>query len=107
MTDSNNVPFLAGAFKASISPLVAEQYRVTALRVKTNKSGERVIVDPAYTTAQYVSLPLIRTFLFLFIKTLLLLQSTSLIEYAPYFPLGSTCGSTYSSMLAPSLAQLE
>lgn len=45
-------PIIAGSFKACISPLVAEQYSVTALRVKTLKSGERVIVDPAYTTAQ-------------------------------------------------------
>ncbi|KAF8313213.1 PTR2-domain-containing protein [Clavulina sp. PMI_390] len=41
-----------GGFKANISPLVAEQYRVTALRVKTLKTGERVIVDPVYTTGQ-------------------------------------------------------
>lgn len=47
---------VAGSFKACISPLVAEQYDVTALRVKTLKNGERVIVDPAFTTAQYVSL---------------------------------------------------
>lgn len=41
-----------GAFKANISPLVAEQYKVTAMRVKTLKSGERVIVDPVHTVAE-------------------------------------------------------
>lgn len=41
-----------GGFKANISPLVAEQYRVTALRVKTLPSGQRVIVDPALTTSR-------------------------------------------------------
>lgn len=39
-----------GGFKANISPLVAEQYKRTRLFVKTTKSGERVIVDPALTT---------------------------------------------------------
>lgn len=50
--------FPAGGFKACISPLVAEQYKVTAPRVKTLKSGERVIVDPSYTTARHVFLDL-------------------------------------------------
>ncbi|KAG8899287.1 hypothetical protein FRB99_006823 [Tulasnella sp. 403] len=41
-----------GGFKANISPLVAEQYKVEHLSVKTLNSGERVIVDPAQTTAR-------------------------------------------------------
>jgi POT family proton-dependent oligopeptide transporter len=39
-----------GAFKANISPLVAEQYTQTRMRVTTLPSGERVILDPALTT---------------------------------------------------------
>ncbi|KAH8928684.1 oligopeptide transporter [Atractiella rhizophila] len=39
-----------GAFKATISPLVAEQYKPKSLHVITKKSGERVIVNP-YMTA--------------------------------------------------------
>ncbi|KAH8146369.1 uncharacterized protein LAJ45_09562 [Morchella importuna] len=39
-----------GAFKANISPLVAEQYTQTRMKVTTQPSGERVILDPALTT---------------------------------------------------------
>ncbi|KAI5807368.1 POT family-domain-containing protein [Peziza echinospora] len=38
-----------GGIKANVSPLIAEQYTETTLRVKTLKSGERVILDPAVT----------------------------------------------------------
>jgi len=41
-----------GGFKPNISPLVAEQIPTTAMYVRTEKSGERVIVDPAVTTAR-------------------------------------------------------
>lgn len=41
-----------GGFKANISPLVAEQYKVEHLTIKTLPSGERVIVDPAQTNAR-------------------------------------------------------
>ncbi|KAL0577272.1 hypothetical protein V5O48_004700 [Marasmius crinis-equi] len=41
-----------GLFKANISPLVAEQYRRTKLFIRVEKSGERVIVDPALTVAR-------------------------------------------------------
>ncbi|KAL8290629.1 hypothetical protein RQP46_002887 [Phenoliferia psychrophenolica] len=41
-----------GAFKPNISPLVAEQYRRKLLCVKTLKSGEMVIIDPALTAAR-------------------------------------------------------
>lgn len=59
-----------GLFKANISPLVAEQYKRTKLFVKTTKTGERVIVDPALTVARiymvcrpifiFISMPLNR-----------------------------------------------
>jgi POT family proton-dependent oligopeptide transporter len=41
-----------GAFKSNISPLVAEQYRKSKMFVRTQKSGERVIVDPTLTTSR-------------------------------------------------------
>jgi POT family proton-dependent oligopeptide transporter len=41
-----------GAFKANISPLVAEQYRQFKMRVVTEKSGRRVIIDPALTISR-------------------------------------------------------
>jgi POT family proton-dependent oligopeptide transporter len=45
--------FGTGAFKANISPLIAEQYRQTKLRViKDPKTGERVISDPNVTLSR-------------------------------------------------------
>ncbi|KAJ7235495.1 POT family-domain-containing protein [Mycena rebaudengoi] len=44
--------FGTGLFKANISPLVAEQYQRSKLFVITLDSGERVIVDPAYTISR-------------------------------------------------------
>ncbi|ESK96752.1 oligopeptide transporter [Moniliophthora roreri MCA 2997] len=41
-----------GMFKSNISPLIAEQYRRTKPFIRTEKSGERVIVDPALTIAR-------------------------------------------------------
>ncbi|KAL0572404.1 hypothetical protein V5O48_009565 [Marasmius crinis-equi] len=41
-----------GTFKANISPLIAEQYRRTKLFIRTERDGERVIVDPALTIAR-------------------------------------------------------
>lgn len=41
-----------GGFKPNISPLIAEQIPQEGMRVKTLKSGERVIVDPAVTTSR-------------------------------------------------------
>lgn len=41
-----------GGFKANISPLVAEQYTKTKMTVATIANGERVIIDPAMTTAR-------------------------------------------------------
>ncbi|KAF2866264.1 POT family-domain-containing protein [Massariosphaeria phaeospora] len=45
--------FGTGAFKANISPLVAEQYRQTKLRVITDpKTGQRAISDPSITLSR-------------------------------------------------------
>jgi dipeptide/tripeptide permease len=45
--------FGTGAFKANISPLIAEQYRATKLRVIVEKkTGERVIRDPNITLSR-------------------------------------------------------
>lgn len=41
-----------GGFKANISPLIAEQYRVDKPFIKVLPSGERVIVDPTATVAR-------------------------------------------------------
>ncbi|EGX90443.1 peptide transporter PTR2-A [Cordyceps militaris CM01] len=41
-----------GGFKSNISPLIAEQYREGKPYVRTNKKGQREIVDPAATTAR-------------------------------------------------------
>lgn len=38
-----------GGIKSNVSPLIAEQYRGTRQKIKTLKSGERVILDPAIT----------------------------------------------------------
>lgn len=38
-----------GGIKANVAPLIAEQYTETKRKVKTLKSGERVILDPAIT----------------------------------------------------------
>jgi POT family proton-dependent oligopeptide transporter len=38
-----------GGIKSNVSPLIAEQYRGTKQTIRTLKSGERVIVDPAVT----------------------------------------------------------
>ncbi|PLB48547.1 oligopeptide transporter [Aspergillus steynii IBT 23096] len=41
-----------GGFKSNISTLIAEQYRQDHAYIKTLKSGERVIVDPAATVSR-------------------------------------------------------
>jgi len=41
-----------GLFKSNISPLLAEQQTTLKKKIVTLKSGERVIVDPAVTTAR-------------------------------------------------------
>ena len=38
-----------GGIKSNVSPLIAEQYRGTRQTIRVEKSGERVIVDPAVT----------------------------------------------------------
>lgn len=46
-----------GGIKANISPLIAEQVRIKKLCVKTLKSGERVIEDPARTIERVCMFP--------------------------------------------------
>ncbi|KZV72659.1 PTR2-domain-containing protein [Peniophora sp. CONT] len=41
-----------GGFKSNISPLIAEQQRSLKPFIRVKKNGERVIVDPAMTTAR-------------------------------------------------------
>lgn len=41
-----------GGFKSNISPLIAEQYQETRMRVITTAKGERVIMDPAVTVSR-------------------------------------------------------
>ncbi|CAG8971246.1 hypothetical protein HYALB_00001412 [Hymenoscyphus albidus] len=41
-----------GGFKSNISPLIAEQCTENVMRVKTLKSGERVIMDPTVTISR-------------------------------------------------------
>ncbi|KAF1980936.1 MFS peptide transporter [Aulographum hederae CBS 113979] len=41
-----------GGFKSNISPLIAEQYTETKMKVTTTKKGERVITDPTATYAR-------------------------------------------------------
>ena len=43
------IGFGTGGIKSNVSPLIAEQIKETKPRIKTLKSGERVIVDPAVT----------------------------------------------------------
>ena len=38
-----------GGIKSNVSPLIAEQYRNTRQKIRIEKSGERVIVDPGAT----------------------------------------------------------
>lgn len=47
-----------GGIKSNVSPLIAEQYRETKMRIKVLKSGERVIVDPTVTIqSMYTAAP--------------------------------------------------
>ncbi|KAK2748515.1 hypothetical protein FQN57_000648 [Myotisia sp. PD_48] len=41
-----------GGFKSNISPLIAEQYTETQMYIRTEKNGNRVIVDPAATVSR-------------------------------------------------------
>ena len=38
-----------GGIKSNVSPLIAEQYRNTKQKIRVEKNGERVIVDPGAT----------------------------------------------------------
>jgi hypothetical protein len=43
---------VAGGFKSNVSPLIAEQQRHKRHFIRVKRNGERVIVDPAMTTAR-------------------------------------------------------
>jgi proton-dependent oligopeptide transporter, POT family len=43
------IGFGTGGFKPNISPLIVEQLDLDHMKVRTLKTGERVIVDPAIT----------------------------------------------------------
>ena len=52
MTPYFRIGIGTGGFKSNISPLIAEQYKRSKIFIATTKRGERVIVDPALTTAK-------------------------------------------------------
>jgi POT family proton-dependent oligopeptide transporter len=68
----------AGGFKSNISPLVAEQYRITKPFIATTKSGERVIVDPTKTTSR------IYMYYYLFINIGALIGQISMVYAEKY-----------------------
>ncbi|KAF2797851.1 MFS peptide transporter-like protein Ptr2 [Melanomma pulvis-pyrius CBS 109.77] len=71
--------FGTGAFKANISPLIAEQYRQTKLRViKDPKTGERVISDPTITLSR------IFLYFYMFINAGSLLGQISMVYVEKY-----------------------
>ncbi|KAI5461953.1 POT family protein [Mariannaea sp. PMI_226] len=43
------IGFGTGGIKSNIAPLIADQYQRRTMAIKTEKSGERVIIDPAIT----------------------------------------------------------
>ncbi|KAF3768203.1 hypothetical protein M406DRAFT_65422 [Cryphonectria parasitica EP155] len=51
------IGYSTGGIKSNISPLIAEQYENTTPFIKTLKSGERIIIDPA-TTIKRIFMPL-------------------------------------------------
>lgn len=43
------IGFGTGGIKSNIAPLIADQYQRRTMAIKTQKSGERTIIDPAIT----------------------------------------------------------
>ncbi|KZZ93875.1 Oligopeptide transporter [Moelleriella libera RCEF 2490] len=43
------IGFGTGGIKSNIAPLIADQYQRRSMAIRTEKSGERVIIDPAIT----------------------------------------------------------
>lgn len=43
------IGFGTGGIKSNIAPLIADQYQRRVMAIKTEKSGERVVIDPAIT----------------------------------------------------------
>ncbi|KAF2029614.1 PTR2-domain-containing protein [Setomelanomma holmii] len=71
--------FGTGAFKANISPLIAEQYRQSKLRViKDPKTGERIISDPNITISR------IFLYFYMFINTGSLTGQISMVYVEKY-----------------------
>ncbi|PVI02540.1 PTR2-domain-containing protein [Periconia macrospinosa] len=71
--------FGTGAFKANISPLIAEQYKQTKLRVIIDeKTGERVISDPTITISR------IFLYFYMFINAGSLLGQISMVYVEKY-----------------------
>ena len=58
-------------FKSNISPLIAEQYKITKLFVRVLPSGERVIVDPSLTISRVYMVRILCNFCINFSNTLL------------------------------------
>ncbi|KAF2396099.1 PTR2-domain-containing protein [Trichodelitschia bisporula] len=79
-----------GGFKPNISPLVAEQIPREKMHVKTLKSGERVIIDPAVTTSR------IYHYFYLFINIGALIGQVSMVYAERYVGF-------YLSFLIPTL----
>lgn len=70
-----------GGIKANVSPLIAEQYQNTRPFVRTLKSGERVIVDPAVTIQRIYMI----FYLCINIGSLSSLATTSLEKYVGFW----------------------
>jgi POT family proton-dependent oligopeptide transporter len=43
------IGFGTGGIKSNVAPLIADQYQRKHMAIKTLKTGERVIIDPAIT----------------------------------------------------------
>jgi POT family proton-dependent oligopeptide transporter len=82
-----------GAFKPNISPLIAEQISEEAMRVDTDKKGERVIVDPSVTATRIYS------YFYLFINIGALIGQLGMVYAERYVGF-------YLSFLIPTIAFL-
>ncbi|ERF72052.1 hypothetical protein EPUS_04970 [Endocarpon pusillum Z07020] len=67
-----------GGFKPNISPLVAEQLPLTRMKIITDKTGDRVIVDPAVTASS------VYMWFYLFINIGALLGQISMVYSEKY-----------------------
>jgi POT family proton-dependent oligopeptide transporter len=67
-----------GAFKPNISPLIAEQLKVTKMQVQLTPTGERVIVDPTVTASR------VYHYFYLFINVGALIGQISMVYIEKY-----------------------